>query len=344
MASGAQKTATGQAQNVAGRSQETTNAALHGSPTGPFGTNGLTPEYQLTKGLAQGATQKGMETGGYDPDILAQIRGNESNLAISGGLDPAAISRFQSLATSGPQISQESTDALKGLIAGGGLSPESSGLYKRFINTGGFTDAEKQQYLTQATSGVKGTYNNLVDQVRRTSAATGGLGGGAAAIAQMARQGTQAQSEATQGALADVNSQIRANELKGAAGLDEGTKNVLAATQGLTQQDILREQGQVAGAQGLLGQAGLKTAGTALQQQTEGSVASNKFAFTSLMNLMGTEAGQQILSMLGIDSSNQQAAADQLTKIAAQGPGILNDILASVNAAANLWSAFKKPV
>lgn len=313
-----------QANSLKGGSTAQTQANIYGGPNSAFGPGGLSGTYSDATSAALKGAKEGMETGGYDPVALQKMRDITGNYALTGGVDPAAVARFTKLAQEGPDISTEATGALKDLISGGGLSPESASLYKNFIKTGGYSDQDKQSILRQATSGVKGSFNVLGQQARRAAAATGGMGG-AAATASLGRGALQQQAETTTNALNDINAQQRANELKGAAGLDEGTKNVLAATQGLTQQDILREQGQVAGAQGLNQIGGLKLSGQALQQQLEGGVAGNKLNYTALTNLIGSQAGQQILAMLGIDSSNQQAAMDAFVKLS-QNPTLFQQI------------------
>src|SRR5882724_2831699 len=92
-------------------------------------------------------------TGGYDPSQLGKLQGNygdvfssAGNIASTGGYDPTQLSAIN---------------------AGyGGLA------------MGGFTPGQEQDFIRQATSGVKGTYDTLEEQTQRDRAKTGGLGTG----------------------------------------------------------------------------------------------------------------------------------------------------------------------
>lgn len=91
------------------------------------------------------------------------------------------------------------------------------GGYGAMADTGGFTDAQKDQYLAQATSGVTNTYDVLKQQAALSGLRTGGTSTGAA-ISQMARQGAQAQAGALQQGQVNLNQQINANKLAGLGG------------------------------------------------------------------------------------------------------------------------------
>lgn len=108
---------------------------------------------------------------------------------------------------------------------------QATGAANKMATTGGFSDADKSNYLKQATSGVKNSYNILGQQAKLNQIRTGAASG-PAAIAQIARQGGQQQAQTTTGALSDVNQQINANknaginELTGAGNAQTNISNV----------------------------------------------------------------------------------------------------------------------
>jgi len=188
------------------------------------------------------------------------------------------------------------------LVATGGYDPAATNVYKDFALTGGFSPEDKSRYLRQATSGVKGSYDVLQKQAEQQRAATGGIGGDA--ISQMARQGAQAQAASTDKALADIQSQISTNKLAGAGGLGQVAQQKLGAFNA---------------------QSGL-----------EGGVAQGVSGANQMMAFMASDTGKQILSLMGIDSSNQQAAAEVWANLS-KNPGMFDDILRT-------WVALKPKV
>ena len=177
------------------------------------------------------------------------------------------------------------------LATSGGLDPAATGLYKSFVSTGGYSPEDTSRYLRQATSGVQNTYQNLAADAARRRAITGG---GGDVTSQMARQLTQAQASSTDKALADIQAQKVSNELAGAKGLESAAE--------LTQK------------------------GFAQQAALEKDVSGNVMQANQLMNLMNSQQGQQILSLMGVDTSNQANAMKTLTAMAQQ-PGIFDNIM-----------------
>jgi len=318
-----------QAQNLSKTSTANTSSALQGG--GAFGGPGLTSDYSTAQGGAQKAVSGNIDTGGYDPDILQGMRQTAAGHALTGGVDQAATDAYTKLATEGPEISSDASNAYKDVIANRGLNPLAAKTYGEFADTGGFSDADKSGFVRQATSGVKGAFDTLSSQAKRANAATGGYGG-TAAVASLGRNALNTVGETTTSALNDVNAQIRANRLQGAAGLQSGTGNELAAASGLGAQDQLRMQGQLAGAGGLTDIAKLKQSGFGEQAGLEGNVASQKLGYAQLQNLMSSQAGQQILSLMGIDASDQQASMKAFQDLANQ-PGALDRFMQFANLA-----------
>jgi len=121
-----------------------------------------------------------------------------------------------------------------GSRAGQDYSAASAG-YGDFAKTGGFSDADKTSYLNRATSGVHNTFDVLKNQAALAGRRTGG-GSAPAAIAQIARQGGQAQAEALDNAQVGLHSQINANKLAGIGG-QAGLFNT-----NVGQQDVANQQ------------------------------------------------------------------------------------------------------
>jgi hypothetical protein len=165
--------------------------------------------------------------------------------------------------------------------------------YNNFASTGGFTPAQETAYMDQATSGVANTYGVLQNQAALQRAKTGGMGGGGE-ISQMARQLAQAQAGAEQGAAVNLNQMENANKLAGLS----GSSSLQTAQAGNVLSGL---QGAASGMGSLY------------------NTATGEF----------TQLGQQMLGAYGIDSSNQAAALDALTKLATgqySSQGILGNI------------------
>lgn len=146
--------------------------------------------------------------------------GNAANIVNTG------VSASRDLTPQINSAGQQSTNNANSEIAGanGQLTNASNYLssanptYSAEANTGGFTPGQETNYLDRATSGVGSVYSGLEDNANRLMARTG-ASSGPAALAQIARQGGNAQSSALENANADLNQQENANKLAGSAGL-----------------------------------------------------------------------------------------------------------------------------
>lgn len=105
-----------------------------------------------------------------------------------------------------------------GLDTSGATLGSAGKTYQNFADTGGFSDADKTNYLNRATSGVTNTGTALEHQAQLARSKSGGAGTGGE-IAQIARQLGQTQADATNQAQMQLNQQINANRLAGASGL-----------------------------------------------------------------------------------------------------------------------------
>lgn len=250
---------------------------------------------QSTQGSEQSAAQAGIgnaqTTGGYDPSTLASLTSETAGNAQTGGYDPGQLSALQ-----------------------GQLGSTASG-YSSLASTGGFTPAQGQAYVRQATEGTTGTYGVLENQVQQNKAKTGGLGTGGE-MSQMARQLGQAQATNTLNAENSLSQMKTANTLSGLSGEN--------ATSGLE-----------SGLQSAV--AGNKLAGTNQQLSLAGSQAAGVTAANSQMSQLYntttnqvTALGQQVLSTLGLDFSTQEAATNSLTTLS-KNPGLLQTVLGDIS-------------
>lgn len=155
--------------------------------------------------------------------------------------------------------------------------------------TGGFTPQQQSQYMDQATSGVKNSFDVLGQQAKLNQLRTGAASG-PAAIAQIARQGGQAQSSAEQGAAVNLNQQINANK-------NSGLSAATGANTALT--------------------------GVAGQQNQSGAIDASLYnADTGEV----TAQGAQLLQALGLQYSTQAEAAQLLGQIGSGVGGFGSDI------------------
>lgn len=154
--------------------------------------------------------------------------------------------------------------------------------------TGGFTPEQESQYMNQATSGVKNSFDVLGQQAKLNQLRTGAASG-PAAIAQIARQGGQAQSSTEQGAAVNLNQQINANK-------NSGLSAATGANTALT--------------------------GVAGQQNQSGAIDASLYnADTGEV----TAQGAQLLQALGLQYNTQAEAAQLLGQIGNNIGGPLSD-------------------
>jgi len=207
-------------------------------------------------------------------------RATEQYNATNAGLDKAS----GSLDKAGTNL-----DTASGTLGSSGKS------YQNFADTGGFDAASRTQYLNRAVSGVTNTGTALEQQARLARSKSGGAGTGGE-VAQIARQLGQTQANATNQAQVDLNQQINANKLAGAAGLNQVGQSQTGV--GRAQTDIGTAQGDIAKAHSMLFDANTGAA---------------------------SELGKQVLAAYGI----QYQTEDQANRILAQlsnTPGILDNI------------------
>lgn len=154
----------------------------------------------MAKTQVQGATNAGLNLSG-------QGSGPTPSQVVTPSVQTATGQQNQQIANSGQTLATQQSQVAPAQTAATSLA-----------QTGGFSPQQETTYLNRATQGVAGTYDVLGQQAKNQEAATGGLGTGGQ-ISQMARQGTQAQAQATEGAQADLTQQENANKVSGIQGL-----------------------------------------------------------------------------------------------------------------------------
>lgn len=287
-------------------------------------------------------------TGGYDSTQLNTIRNGSAGNAATGGYNPDEIAGLKASGGYDPGMLQSIQSG-----AGAGYDPTAEGTvtggYSDFAKNGGFDDAAKTNYMNQATQGVGATSRALQEQAKLATTKTGGFGG-AGAVAQIARQLGQTQSEATVNAESGLNTAINSNKLAGLGGLDKSQ-----ATQAALKQSGAGILAGVAGNQagnrvGLAeSEAGNKLKGTDQQIGIESGVAAGSTAADNAMNqLYSTETGQitaqgqQALQALGLQFNSQAESINALTQLS-KNPGmfqtIFGDIVAGAGAVAGIGKA-----
>lgn len=199
-----------------------------------------------------------------------------------------------------------SFEALQGDLTTGGYDPKTlnallSG-YGDLATTGGFTPAQSQAFVRQATEGTQATYGTLEDQAKRARIATGGLGTGGA-LSQMARQLGQVQGTNT------LNANVALNELQ--------TSNKLA---------------------GLGGEANV--AGSVAGNRLAANEMINQLYNTTTGQV--SDLGNKLLKTLGLDFATQGEAINALTQLSRNPglfQTILGDLISAGGAAAGAAGA-----
>jgi hypothetical protein len=312
------------------------------------------------------ALKQNITTGGYDPNVLPGLRSQAGTVASTGGFDPGTSSTLQQkLAGYGtssaydPTALQNIRDQSNAFISSGGFDPTAKSTieqgYTDFANTGGFTEADKNQFLNRATSGVTNTYDILGQQALQSRAKTGGLGTGGD-YSQLARQLGQAQADATLGAQTSLSDQIRQGKLAGLGGLTgeqealSGLKQTALSGLRSTEADVaaskLAASGQERQQQADI--AGGIRSGTALQQGLEGDVASgNRASVSGLGGLYNeqtgeiTSLGNQILQTLGLNFGTQEQGLAILANLS-KNPGAFQTGFGDFLNLAGVASGFNK--
>lgn len=182
-------------------------------------------------------------TGGLDPSAVGNIRGditNLRNLGLTGGLDEESIARFR----------------------GGGV-------YDDLVKTGGYTDADKMNIRSRATSVIPSMYDALRNQLSSQNSAQNGYNPGyTSQIAKLARETGRGVSDASRDAEIGISESVRSGRLAGATGMSQAenslqtlrTGNMLRGSQAAGAMDLgLEESMRTGRTTGLAGLEHLRT-------------------------------------------------------------------------------------
>jgi hypothetical protein len=204
--------------------------------------------------------------------------------------------------TSAAQAQQTFGNAESGYGQAGQTYGDTVTGFNNMAQNGGFTPEDKSAYLSRAANAATSAYSTAADQAERTRAAAGGLGTGGES-SQMARQASNAGSQAVEGAQADLNSQINSNKLAGLSGENTaaaGQANVASGEGNLynTASGTLTTQGQQ-----ILQNLGLKYSTDMEGAQILSQLSKNPGAFqtglgdvTGLISAIGGGSGVKSLS------------------------------------------------
>lgn len=181
-----------------------------------------------------------INTGGIDP---TGIRGDITNLrrlGLTGGLDEEAIRRFRG-----------------------------AGVYDELARTGGYTEADKSNIRSRATSGIPSMYDALRNNLVTQNNAQGGYSPGyTSQISKIARDTGRGITDAARDAEIGIGESVRSGRLAGAAGMSQAenalqtlrTGNMLRGSQAAGSLDLgLEESLRTGRTTGLTGLERLRT-------------------------------------------------------------------------------------
>ena len=234
------------------------------------------------------------ETGGYDKATLDRLQGQVTGIGGLKNLDPAMMSRFN-----------------EGLTG-----------YSEFANTGGWSDANKANYMNRATSVIPSFYGQMNNQVQQANRVQGGYNPGlASSMRNSGRDQATAAQAASREAQLGLQSSINEGRLAGMGGLSSNSlagANAMndaafrAQTEELNQgrglqQDIVGNR-----LQGLTGQtqSAQALANSITDARLGASQGLNQIMNTDLQAAMGGAAGlNQVIGNRAQESAQQAAAS-----------------------------------
>lgn len=224
-----------------------------------------------------------------DTDKALHGGGAFGDTGLTGERAQAQVRRDDTLGDVNDWTSRAKTYSDTGGVDPGQLEKIRSG-YEGFATTGGFNPGDEAVFRRNATSSVPATYEVLKNEVNRKRSLLGGLGPGGE-LSQMARQEGEVSARANTAAEAALAEQKRTGRLAGISGL------------GQTEQQLASNK-----------LAGLQT-GAGISQNLYNSQTGEI-----------SDMGRQVLSMLGIDSSNQAESVNVLQSLA-NTPGVFDNIM-----------------
>lgn len=177
-----------------------------------------------------------MKGGGVDTKKFDEFQGQLTDLSRTGGWSPEQIASMQG-----------NIAAYKNLRDTGGVSAEGqarmrgNGIFDEFSKTGGYSDLDRANIRSRATSTIPAYYQQMRDEASRSAAVQGGYGPGQAALSgrlgrQQAKLGADAARDAELGIMENVNAGRQwggSNMASSEAALQNLlSSNVLAGTKG----------------------------------------------------------------------------------------------------------------
>jgi len=175
-------------------------------------------------GDVEGSYRNFMGGGGVDTGAFNRFQGNLQEIGASGGWSPERIASMD-----------ENIRGYKDIARTGGVDAEGqarmrgSGVFDEFAKTGGYSDLDRANIRSRATSGIPSMYGRMRDEAARASAVQGGYGPGRTAMAaRMGRDQASAIADASLNAELGIMDKVN-------AGRQWGGSNI-ASSEGALQQ------------------------------------------------------------------------------------------------------------
>jgi hypothetical protein len=261
--------------------------------------------------------------------------GTGANLADYGNIMNNYQNFYNSIGAGGPGgggggggIGGDVRSGYEGLAAGNkfgwdpmfrGAIGSAIGHYGNFADTGGFSEADKQNIRERSIAPTRAVYSRGQENLSRNRALQGFSPNYAAASTRMARDMGQAVADANIGANAEIARMVQQGKMFGASGLESAG---LGGQGRSTDIDALNLQAQLAGLQGMQSvDASNRAFGAA---SSEADRAAQLAALSGMTGLYGATPG--LSNMFGnqlLNSGNQLLAGQQLQQGAGLGfPGL----------------------
>lgn len=149
-------------------------------------------------------------------------RGGFQNFADTGGLDPRLQSQLEGDAGAYRAFANKGfTKDQKNRVRG-------SGIFDWLVKTGGLDSLDKADIMSRAGSAQRSTYENLADEVRRSTAASGGFFSPDAALAKLARESAYGIADVERDARLGISDSVRQGKLAGAQGLSDAERYLIS--------------------------------------------------------------------------------------------------------------------
>lgn len=267
------------------------------------------------------------KTGGYDQPTLDRVNkniGTLENIGQTGGFSPEALRLINSDIAGLRNIGQTG-----GIDSTGIARIRGNGVFDEFAKTGGYSDADIQNYRARALSPISAQYSNDLNEIQRSNALQGSAAPNyAASIARLSRNRGLNLADTVRNAETDIQSQIRAGKMSGAnalSGAEVSLQDMLSRNKLQGLESAATGQGNLENAITQNKLSGAGQAATQIQSLTnainEAKLAGDSQSVGMLTSMLNSISGNQLTALGGITDTQQGAESiAQQGKIAgAQG-------------------------